>query len=181
VGRVWPRHGHCRRPLNSVVSPPSMNYLALAAGVALTGNVCAMETCESLNRESPIDVAYVNLVQTSKMSHRLVSTATASKVDQAFLAATGASEQICYDESLEDQASRLRSEAKRDHPQKCMTFEKAADVTGIRELLRDRNVPNWRESTSPPSMLVCYLTRDSAKVDQAVKEKFEHTWYKKSG
>ena len=167
MGRVWPRHGHRGRPLNSVVSPPVIRYIVLAVGVAASGNVVAMESCERINHESPIDAAYVHRIAASKIPHRLKS--------------SGTTEQLCVDKSLEDQAIRLHLEVEHEHPYKCMTFEKASDVSGVRDLLRQRDIPTWREETSPPSMLVCYLVRDSAKVDKALKEKFEYTWYKKAG
>jgi hypothetical protein len=46
VGRVWPRHGHCGRPLNSVVSPhvESMNtyYGSLPFTLAI---ICGVSGC----------------------------------------------------------------------------------------------------------------------------------------
>jgi hypothetical protein len=144
--------------------------------VTLVAQCAAAETCMSMDPESAIDQAFADSAAMSKVPHRRVAVESASTIDRAFLNASGASAQICFADSFEPQMRELRAKVETEHPTKCMTFERAADVTGLRAHLRERGVATWREKTEPPSMHVCYLARDASKVNDAIRDIFGKTW-----
>lgn len=121
--------------------------IAISAVLA-SAAASAAEMCAVVNPQSAVDRAFIVAVEASKVAHSHPK-----------------HEWLCFSEADASAVSSIRDRVHAANPQACATFAEPSQASQVESQLAVASTPSWRET---PTRL-CYLTRDAAEVEKAVR------------